>query len=126
MGIGAHGSDKKPILLLDFDGVIHQYLSPWTKAYEVSDDPVPGVGTFIIDASKHFDVCVYSARTTQGGGIQAMKNWMIKNGLPFDLVRFPTEKPPAFLTLDDRCVCFDGIFPNPDELLNFRPWNRKG
>ena len=38
-------------------------------------------------------------------------------------VKWPTSKPPAFLTLDDRAIRFDGKFPPLSELVNFKPWN---
>lgn len=37
-------------------------------------------------------------------------------------VRFPLHKPPAFLTLDDRAMCFRGEWPSVDRLAAFRPW----
>lgn len=40
-------------------------------------------------------------------------------------IKFPTKKPAAFLTIDDRCLCFRGIFPFPKVLQKFKPWNRK-
>ena len=40
-------------------------------------------------------------------------------------IKFPTKKPAAFLTIDDRAVCFDGNFPEPKELLKFKSWNKK-
>ena len=40
-------------------------------------------------------------------------------------IEFPEHKPPALVTLDDRGITFDGTFPNPKDLLAFRPWNKK-
>jgi len=40
-------------------------------------------------------------------------------------IKFPTEKPAAFLSIDDRGYCFTGEFPKPEELLKFKPWNKK-
>lgn len=40
-------------------------------------------------------------------------------------IKFPTKKPAAFLTIDDRCLCFKGVFPFPKVLQKFKPWNRK-
>ena len=59
-----------------------------------------------------------------------MKNWLLQHGLPgyylrYDLLQFPTEKPAAFLTIDDRCICFDGTFPSTEEMLSFQPWYRR-
>lgn len=42
------------------------------------------------------------------------------------LLRFPTEKPPAFVGIDDRVLTFTGIWPAIGELQNFKPWNQLG
>lgn len=39
---------------------------------------------------------------------------------------FPTEKGPAFLTIDDRAICFNGTWPDPQAILEFKPWYKKG
>jgi len=67
---------NKKILLLDFDGVIHKYSSGWKGARNIPDQPVSGALEFIVEATEHFDVCIYSARSSQFGGIQAMKKWL--------------------------------------------------
>ena len=40
-------------------------------------------------------------------------------------IKFPTKKPAAFLTIDDRAVCFKGEWPDPEKLLEFKPWNKR-
>jgi hypothetical protein len=113
---------KKPILCLDFDGVIHSYTSGWKGATEIPDDQVPGAIEFIRQASVPFEVMIYSSRSHHTGGIDAMRLWFAKHGLGMPLSAFPHSKPPAFLTLDDRALTFLGEFPTIDALLKFKPW----
>lgn len=115
----------KMILLMDFDGVLHSYTSGWKGAGVVSDPPVPGAKEFVEEALKYFDVQVYSSRTRQEGGLQAMQLYLGMYGFPVDKMTFPTEKPAAFLTIDDRAYCFTGVFPAAKDLLEFKPWNKK-
>lgn len=117
------------ILLVDFDGVIHSYESGWNGADVTSDPPVPGALEFLREAVKSFNVCIYSARSSQPGGVEAMQKFirmMDNNQGLVDRIAFPTNKPPAFLTIDDRCIQFSGIFPSVQSLLDFKPWNKKG
>ena len=41
---------RKPILCLDFDGVVHSYLSGWKGPWSIPDPPMPGILDFITDA----------------------------------------------------------------------------
>ena len=40
-------------------------------------------------------------------------------------IKWPTEKPPAMVTLDDRAITFTGEWPSIETLLAFKPWNKK-
>lgn len=128
----------KPILCLDFDGVIHSYMSGWKGADVVSDPPVQGAVKFIFDALEHFDVQVYSSRSGQDGGIFAMQEYLtycmeeelrcdevIAREIAVFKVKWPTEKPPAMVTIDDRAITFTGAWPDMEALKNFKPWNKK-
>ena len=127
---------RKPILCVDFDGVIHSYASGWKGADVIPDPPVPGVFEWIAKASEHFTIAVYSSRSGQEGGIQAMQDWMQMHcpTVPYDwwyhygkALEWPTSKPSAFLTIDDRCIQFDGDWSfDPASLRNFKPWNKRG
>lgn len=128
----------KPILLLDFDGVCHQYNNGWYGADVIQDDAVPGLFEFVEEAAQHFDIQVFSTRSNLPGGIEAMQVWLYEQykkwrenggGKGFQQVvaiSFPTEKPPAFIALDDRAILFTGIFPSITSLLAFKPWNKGG
>jgi hypothetical protein len=125
----------KPILCLDFDGVIHSYASGWKGADVISDPPVEGAIEFMLKALDKFDVVIFSSRSNQKNGIMAMRFWLKKHagivwhespcGPGLEDVRFVTEKPPALVTIDDRAITFTGAWPNIDELLAFKPWNKR-
>lgn len=40
-------------------------------------------------------------------------------------IQWPSEKPPAFLSLDDRVITFEGAWPNLEVLTKFKPWNKR-
>lgn len=114
---------EKPILCLDFDGVVHSYTSGWVAANWTQDPPVRGAHEFLRAAVEHFDVAIFSSRSHQPGGVQAMRNFC---GFYFpdvvERLRFPTRKPPAKVSIDDRAFTFRGRWPGMDELLNFEPY----
>ncbi len=126
----------KPILCLDFDGVLHSYATGWHGAGIVSDPPVPGAARFLAEAVEKFEVNVFSSRSNQPGGIDAMRGAVIMwvmNEIDdarearhvIDQIRFPTEKPPAMVSIDDRGLTFEGVWPKIDDLLAFKPWNKR-
>ncbi len=126
---------NKPILVLDFDGVLHAYSSGWQGVDVVPDGPTPGAMAFLRDAIEHFDVCILSSRSsdTQGHGAMcsAVLDWLREAfGEPaatdiYCQIRFPLHKPPAFVTIDDRAITFTGTFPPIDDLRSFAPWNKR-
>lgn len=127
---------EKPILSLDFDGVLHQYTSGWHGAMVIKDDPVEGAMRFLTDATEKFNVHIYSTRSNADGGIQAMYTWLRNHlyqywdSMPevaskvLRRLSFPVTKPKAMVYLDDRAQQFTGQWPEVDELLEFTPWNK--
>lgn len=128
---------RKPILCLDFDGVLHSYGSGWQGADLVPDLPVPGAVEFLLEAVQRFRVAVYSSRSGQPGGIEAMRGWLTLHVMAtiddrreaqnlLQKIEWPTEKPPAVVTLDDRALTFTGTWPSIDALASFQPWTKQG
>jgi len=115
----------KPILCLDFDGVVHSYTSGWKGADVIPDAPVGGAFDFIREADEYFDVQIFSSRSHQPGGIQAMKDWCTKYANSPLPVTFPQHKPSAMVSIDDRAVTFEGAWPNVKVLTKFKPWNKR-
>lgn len=132
----------KPTLLVDFDGVIHSYISGWRGVDVIPDDPIikkwKHRGTkFSYDSvqwledlvrSDNFKVCIYSSRSKEDAGVRAMKEWLLKFQIDEDIlaqISFPTTKPAAFLTIDDRAIQFKGEFIPAHELAKFKTWQGK-
>jgi len=157
---------SKPILVLDFDGVIHGYQSGWKGAANIPDPPVPGALEFIVGALDKFEVHILSSRSHQWGGRRAMKRWLwewlvtegdanpskpkktipewwqnyvagqssmepwcneVRNAahLVVRSVKWPTRKPAALYTIDDRAHQFDGSWPALETIAAFKPWNKR-
>lgn len=64
---------SKPILCVDFDGVVHAYTSKWTDAMTISDGPVPGALKWLWQATEWFHVAIYSSRSKEAGAIIVMR-----------------------------------------------------
>lgn len=124
---------RKPILALDFDGVLHSYASGWQGIDVIPDPPVEGAMAFLDMALAHFDVVIHSSRCATSAGRGAMRRWLRQelfavHGLDraraiVSKLRFAKEKPPAHVFLDDRAVTFDGVFKHPALYLAFTPWH---
>lgn len=132
--------EAKPILCLDFDGVIHSYTSGWCGHGRCGDAPVPGTLEYLMEATKHFRVMIYSSRSKSLAGRAAMRRYMREHFAVsltfspdhnhdwlFEAVEFPWFKPPALITIDDRALCFTGDWSDfsPAALFAFKPWNKR-
>lgn len=123
--------------------MLHSYTSGWVDADFIPDPPVPGAMEFLHAAIAVFDVRIFSSRSHQEGGIRAMSQWVeywarkqlgnndpdwkanaVVNAIVHNRDGFPKEKPPAFVTLDDRALTFTGVWPDMETLRNFKPWNK--
>jgi hypothetical protein len=116
-------------LCIDFDGVIHSYTSGWKGNAQIVDPPVDGAIEWLLMLcqSEEYEVYIYSSRSKEKQGVVAMRAWLLNNGFDptwIDTIEFPTQKPAAYLTIDDRAICFRGTFPSILELDNFKPWNK--
>lgn len=133
---------NNPIICVDFDGVIHSYKSGWKGVDVIPDPPVDGAIEWLLAHLPIPDalgmggeyvgpeVLIYSSRSKSYRGRKAMQNWLVKWGVDKwyfidDILKFPTKKPAAFLTIDDRAICFTGKFPTSAEMMAFKPWNKK-
>jgi hypothetical protein len=133
-------SDFKPTICIDFDGVINKYSKGWQNG-ELYDDVTEGFFEWVETVRDKFRLVIYSSRSKDDAGVIAMGTWLheqrntwIKAGGQRDPVQpleieFAHEKPAAWLTIDDRAVCFRGDWNAPelqaDAMRAFKPWNAK-
>ncbi len=130
----------KPNLVIDFDGTLTPYEKGWQGINIIDEKPIPGTMKFLHEAVEHFTVHIFSSRSEKPEGIRAMREWIEENfkiymnekgeKCPEEILKqihYPTTKPAAFLSIDDRVLRFDGDWSKiiPEELLSFKPWNRK-
>lgn len=130
-------ADRLPILSVDFDGVLHSYVSGWQGADVVSDPPTEGAMVWLSRAVRHFDVAIYSSRSHQPNGILAMQLWLRlalaracedwEADEVYRKIAWPTHKPAAMVTIDDRALTFTGNWSefDPAKLRGFQPWNKR-
>lgn len=124
-----------PCFCIDFDGVCHSYTSGWQGATVIPDAPVAGTFEALkgyLDAG--YRVAIYSARSAQNGGREAMRAWMERHAATsagaqepswVSKLEFPTTKPPAHVYIDDRGFRFTGTWPSAEELWSMKPWNKQ-
>ena len=136
----------KPIICVDFDGVIHSYENGWQDG-KIYGTVVPGFFEWAEEASVIFQLTIFSSRSKNGVQREAMITWLWYRYLEYkgvsfeegaseeakaligvfgDLFVFSEEKPPAFISIDDRAICFKGNWKAPEltvpAMKDFRPW----
>ena len=131
-------SDFKPTICVDFDGVIHSYERGWQNGV-IYGTVVPGFFEWVERVRFQFKLVIYSSRSKTDEGVAAMGLWLhekrnewIKAGgerhptEPLE-IEFAHEKPAAWLTIDDRAICFRGDWGDsalsPEAMRSFKPWN---
>lgn len=132
--------DFKPILAVDFDGVIHSYGKGWQDGV-IYGEVVPGFFEWAERVRHQFKLVIYSSRSKTADGVTAMGLWLheqrnkwLKAGgerhptEPLE-IEFAHEKPAAWLTIDDRAIRFTGDWSDPalsaESMRAFKPWNVK-
>lgn len=132
---------SKPTLAVDFDGVIHSYVSPWVNAATISDAPVEGAFAFLRDAVQFFNVTVFTVRLADDSledldadvglarvqVLQAFEDWFLAHGFEKSVLlslAFTATKPKALVYLDDRAWRFEGpgAWPHAYAMLKSRTW----
>jgi hypothetical protein len=103
-------------LALDFDGVLAAY-SGW-KGPDKVGAPLEGAIAFLERMSKHYQLVIHSTREPKliAGWLEQYCPQLV------DKIDIAREKPPAWLSIDDRALCFKGVYPTANQIDAFRPW----
>jgi len=133
---------RRKTIAVDFDGVLHSYSSGWHGVLTIADPPVRGAIEWLTAAVARYKVVIHTARllngtlegeTTPGPHkvIAAIEQWLAHHDCPLEVVdqfnwHTGCGKPHAHVYLDDRGLCFDGVFPSFEIIDNFKPWNKQG
>lgn len=111
-------------IIFDFDGVIHSYKSGWKGIDVLPDEPVEGIKEAIIQLKRKYKIVIFSSRCVKKEGIEAIRKWLKKHDFPW--IEIVDKKVPAILSIDDRCICFDGSSCDLIERIEkFKVWDRK-
>lgn len=129
-------SKKRYTVAVDFDGVIHSYLTPWVAAHVIPDPPYPGALDWLHSILQDFDVVILTTRGKTWRGRRAVRRWLYEQGnmlwypapgcRGLEEIRVTDRKVAALIYLDDRAMRFEGMFPTHDEIHRARPWNKPG
>jgi hypothetical protein len=113
--------ERRYTVAVDFDGVIHSYVSGWQGGTVIPDPPVPGAIEWMTEVASVYELVVLTTRAREPGGAEAVKLWLAQNGLPFPVL-VTAEKPMAVFYLDDRGWRFRGRFPTLMTIRRAQPW----
>jgi hypothetical protein len=112
---------KKPNINIDFDGVVHKYIS-W-DGFAPTNPPVAETKKTLEKLSEFFVITIFSVRAETTEGKDGIEKYMKDNDLPFTRV---TDKKMAGLIIDDNCVCFTGDWAETlKKVATFQNWQKK-
>lgn len=103
---------KSKRILIDFDGVIHSYVSGWKGINRIPDKPNKGALNWLGECLDNYEVYIFSSRCKDSSGINAMMRWFNKFHFGrLEELKFTYTKIPCHALIDDRAINFRGIFP---------------
>ncbi len=108
------GNYKKKILI-DLDGVLNEYEN---KSYD--DNVIPciksGAVEFIKELSELGELYLFTSRN-----LMLSAKWLVENNIDKYFKDITNIKLPSFLYIDDRCICFKGIYKETlEEIKKFK------
>jgi len=106
-------------ILIDLDGVLNTYNGIFDK--NVIPEIKSGAKEFLENLSKEYEIKIFTTRNR----LLASK-WLVENKLDKFVTDVTNVKEPAYLHIDDRCICFNGDFEKTlNEINNFSVYWKK-
>lgn len=125
----------RPLILLDFDGVLHVAHEPEASSCYPLGQLVPGAPDFLLRMRDAYRLAVHSPRSTKPDGIANMQQWLTTvlqqaevphaARLVYDEIEWPVERPWADIEISARAIPFQGLFPTTVDLARFAPWHSR-
>ena len=104
----------KKKFLIDLDGVLNQY----EKFDENSIPPIKKGAKEFLEQLSNDETELYLFTTRN---LLLASKWLIENDLDKYFKDVTNIKIPAYLYIDDRCICFDGKYEETlDKIKNFK------
>lgn len=105
---------RKPTLLIDFDGVLHEYHGNFA---DLLGHPMPKARAALWQLEPKYRLICFTSRTNQ----EEIRAWLRRHGFPE--MRITNIKEPAHLIIDDRTICFRGVWDNHllTQITSFTP-----
>lgn len=94
------------VICVDFDGVVHNYTSGFTRDEDINDGIVEGAKDAIERLRRKYKVFIFSTRARSVAGKNAMISFLAKEGVEVDGIT--AVKIPAKWYIDDRGLKFEG------------------
>ena len=106
----------KKTILIDLDGVLNTYTGNYDKDYipPIKD----GAFDFLKELSKDYEIKIFTTRNRL-----LTSKWLIENKIDNLITDVTNVKEPAYLYIDDRCICFNGNYKELKNIINnFNVW----
>lgn len=105
---------QRKTLLIDFDGVMHDYKG-WQGELALND-PIPKARAALYILEKTYRLICFTTRKAE-----FVTPWLKKHGFPE--MKVTNLKEPAFLIIDDRAITFQGAWDNDliERINSFAP-----
>ena len=86
---------------MDLDGVLNTYIGNYDAEHipPIKD----GAIEFLQKLSENFEIKIFSVRD-----VNLVEKWVVENNIQIYISGVTNTKEPAWLIVDDRCICFNG------------------